>query len=324
MRRLALIAAKATVSATLLYFAVARLNFAAVEQRLARLDLGWLAAAFAVGLLQTALVAIRWRRIAQVCGAMMPPAQAIRFTFIAAFFNQVLPSTVGGDAVRIWLLARNGSGWTAAAYSVLLDRFIGVMMLALAVAGGLFWSLRLIEHPIGRGMLLAVGLGSLAAGAAFLGLGHWRRLAAFKLTAHLLRLAVLAREVLFSARVAPAVVALSLLVHGLTAAIAWMLARAVAAPFDFGLAVLLVLPVMLIATVPISIAGWGVRETALVVAFSYAGLADSDGLIVSVMLGLVMIAVGVVGGVVWLAGGERLRLRGAATTETDGPRGESG
>ena len=41
---------------------------------------------------------------------------------------------------------------------------------------------------------------------------------------------------------------------------------------------LLVLPVILVATIPISIAGWGVRESAMMVAFSYAGLAETDGL----------------------------------------------
>jgi uncharacterized membrane protein YbhN (UPF0104 family) len=39
---------------------------------------------------------------------------AFQITFIAAFFNQVLPSTVGGDGVRIWLLARKGAGWASA------------------------------------------------------------------------------------------------------------------------------------------------------------------------------------------------------------------
>ena len=40
-----------------------------------------------------------------LCGAAMPQPQAVRFGLIAAFFNQVLPSTVGGDAARI-VLAR--------------------------------------------------------------------------------------------------------------------------------------------------------------------------------------------------------------------------
>ena len=43
-------------------------------------------------------------------------------------------------------------------------------------------------------------------------------------------------------------------------------------------------PVILIATVRVSIAGWGVRERSMVVAFGYAGLAQSDGLTLSIIL----------------------------------------
>jgi uncharacterized membrane protein YbhN (UPF0104 family) len=111
---------------------------------------------------------------------------------------------------------------------------------------------------------------------------------------------VIARDMLFSPRTALPLMAISVLVQALTGAVAWAAAKAVAAPFDLVQAMLLVPPVMLIATIPISIAGWGVREGALVLAFSYAGLAESDALVISVLLGVAYFAVGLIGGVVWL------------------------
>jgi hypothetical protein len=80
-------------------------------------------------------------------------------------------------------------------------------------------------------------------------------------------------------------------------------------------ALLLVLPVMLIVTIPISIAGWGVRESALVLAFSYAGLPESDGLLVSVLMGGAMFAVGILGGLVWLVGSDKVTDAGSADQE---------
>jgi hypothetical protein len=82
----------------------------------------------------------------------------------------------------------------------------------------------------------------------------------------------------------------------------------VAAPVEFLQVLLLLTPVSMIATVPISIAGWGVRESALVLAFSYAGLPESDALIISVLFGAAMFATGMIGGLVWLASGESLNL----------------
>ena len=55
-------------------------------------------------------------------------------------------------------------------------------------------------------------------------------------------------------------------------------------------------PWSLVATIPISIAGWGVREGAMMTVFAYAGLLDADGLIVSILYGVGLFAVGAVGG----------------------------
>src|SRR5262245_47061698 len=137
MRQLALIALKFAISAALLYFALSRIDLAALGERFTRLDWRWMTFALAIGLIQIGPVAIRWRRIALACGVGLPMRETLRFNLIAAFFGQVLPSTVGGDAARIWLLGRIG-GWRTASYSVLLDRFFGMLGLAIVVAAGLY------------------------------------------------------------------------------------------------------------------------------------------------------------------------------------------
>jgi glycosyltransferase 2 family protein len=52
------------------------------------------------------LAAARWRGIADQCEAKLTIPQALRFTLIGTFFSQTLPSTLGGDAARVWFLAR--------------------------------------------------------------------------------------------------------------------------------------------------------------------------------------------------------------------------
>jgi len=91
------------------------------------------------------------------------------------------------------------------------------------------------------------------------------------------------------------------------------------AAVDFAQVVDLVLPVTLIATlVPLSLAGWGVRQAAMVLAFSYAGPAD-DGLIVSVLYGIVNLAVDTIGGFVWVGSGYHWRSVRNIKTETLAP-----
>jgi hypothetical protein len=100
---------------------------------------------------------------------------------------------------------------------------------------------------------------------------------------------------------------LSLLSHVLTSTIAWCAAHAASTPFGFVDSLLLIPPIMLIATIPISIAGWGVRETALVLAFGYAGLPAEDALVVSILFGATMFAFGIAGGILWLLTGAELK-----------------
>ena len=303
MRQVISLAVKGIITAALLYFAIGRTNFSMIGERLGRLDIPWMLAAIALAGIQIVLVSERWRRIAGTCGAELRLPDALRLNTIAAFFNQVLPSTVGGDAMRIWLFARDGAGWSKATYSVLLDRFVGVLALALLVVTCLPWSLQLVANPIGRIALLVIGFGSVGAGLAFVALGYlpWPWLHGFAPLHHLMQMSITARKTLFSAKTCGLAMALSIAVHVLTAAVAWCAARSVAAPFEFWHALMLVLPVVLIATVPISIAGWGLRESALVLAFGYAGLSEADGLLVSVLFGIAMFAIGLIGGAVWLA-----------------------
>ncbi len=314
MRNVFTFALKALVSGVLLYFAFAHVKFDVIGRRLDRIDYLWLAGAVLIFIAQTTLGALRWRRIVQQLNAPDGPpfalSNALRFTFVAAFFNQTLPSTVGGDAVRIWLLARDQGGWRTATYSVLIDRLAGVLVLALLVILCLPWSFALIGNVSGRIALLIVGFGSIGACLAFLALGfvRWRWLDRWWLTRQLVAAGATARGVFGAASSGAPIIAYSLLIHGLSATAAWCVARSVAAPLEWTQALLLVLPVLLIATIPLSIAGWGTRETAMVLAFGYAGLPENDGLIVSVLLGITMFAAGLVGGAIWILDrGKRLR-----------------
>jgi glycosyltransferase 2 family protein len=303
------LALRAAISLGLLYFALLGVNTAVLGARLADLRPAWLAVGIMLAFVQLALLAPRWRRIAQACGAELPLGRAFKLGLIAAFFNQVLPSTVGGDAMRIWLFARQGQGWARATHSVLLDRFIGLLALAILVVICLPWSLTLVQNPIGRTALLAIGFGSISAAFAFIALGYqqWDLLQRLAPLRHLHQMSGIARQVLSRPADAGFVVGLSLVIHVMTAGIAWCAAQAVDAPISFFHALVLVPPVLLISTVPISIAGWGVREKSLVLAFAYAGLSESNGFLVSVLLGATMVAIGLVGGIVWLTSSDRAK-----------------
>jgi uncharacterized membrane protein YbhN (UPF0104 family) len=92
---------------------------------------------------------------------------AFRYNMIGSFFNQTLPSSIGGDAVRLWLVNRSGAGWRAATYSILTDRAVGLIALALIIVASLPWSYGMISDAKGRLALVFVDFAALAGGLGF-------------------------------------------------------------------------------------------------------------------------------------------------------------
>jgi glycosyltransferase 2 family protein len=307
MRQILVSAIKILVSAALLFLALRKANFADLASRIDLASLGWIALAIATSFLQIFIGVLRWRIVSEECGAPIPIRRAMRYNLIGAFFNQTLPSSIGGDAVRLWLVARNGAGWRAATYSIFVDRAVGLIALAIVIVASLPWSYRLIGDEYGRSALALVDLAALGGGAGFLVLGMlpWPWLKHWWATHHIHACAVIANRVIFKTKNEPAIAILSLLVHFLAVVIAWCVVRSIAAPVAFDQTFLLIPPVMLITMLPISIAGWGVREATMGLAFGYAGLMTNEGINVSLLYGAVSFIVGAFGGLVWIFSAEK-------------------
>jgi uncharacterized membrane protein YbhN (UPF0104 family) len=307
MRGFLLLAARILVSAALLYFAFRGINFAAIQSRLSQINAGWFLLAVLATIFQVFLGALRWREISVRCDAPLGTGQAFRYNMIGAFFNQTLPSTIGGDAMRLWLVRHTGAGWRAATYSVLVDRAIGLIALALIVVASLPWSYDLIGNARGRLALLLVDVGAISAGLGFLLLGRlpWPWLKTFWPLRHIHACSVIANEVIFNRSSGPKIAVLSLMIHVTTVVIAWCVVRSIAASVGFEQLFMLVPPIMLITMLPISIAGWGVREATMMVAFGYAGLVQTDGTVVSLLFGASSFVVGAIGGLVWILSAEK-------------------
>jgi uncharacterized protein (TIRG00374 family) len=133
MRQIVFSALKILISAALLYFALRKVDLAELVSRIDSKSLIWLGVAVVVTFLQVYVGALRWREISADCGAPLSPRQAMRYNLIGTFFNQTLPSAIGGDAMRLWLLARGGAGWRKATYSIFVDRAIGLIALAIVI-----------------------------------------------------------------------------------------------------------------------------------------------------------------------------------------------
>jgi hypothetical protein len=296
-----LIAAKILVSVGLLAAVAAASDLGALGGLLARLQPGH--ALLAVALLAGIAVVsgLRWWLVGRAISAPLSLRDCVSLMFVGTFFSQVLPTSVGGDAVRILLAGRRGLPYGRAFSGVMLERASGLLALVLMVVGGTLWLGARIDPPLLRLALLA----SLPALLAVLGLLCSLDLLVLprplaRLAQPFFALAADARRVILAPLVSLVLLALSAIAQLLTVAAVFVLAHGFGLPLDFAAALAVVPAVILIAFVPLSFAGWGLREGASAIMLAFVGIAAEPAVAVSVLLGLGTLVAGLPGLILWL------------------------
>lgn len=298
-----LAAAKAAISILLIWYLLDRVDVAKVLARVRRLDV--LEAAMALGVLvaQAGLVTVRWWMVARITETALSLVAALRILLIGMFFNQTLPSSVGGDAVRVWLVTREGPPLGKAVNVVLCDRVLALVVLIGLIGASLpAIYTRVADDTTRTALLLLVGI-SAGGMAIFLALGE--RVAAllrrWRFTRPFGQLASDFRLLFTRPASASGLMLLSAFIHIMTIATVTLLAWGLELSVGFVDAFAIVPTVLLLTTLPISVAGWGVREGAMIAGFGFVGIPADDALALSVLFGVAQIVIAMPGGLVWLA-----------------------
>jgi hypothetical protein len=311
---------KFLISGLLLWFMLRHVNLQGVKLHFTAASVWPLAAAFIVLATSVALTAWRWSLVLAIICRPFTVGRLIPYAFIGFFFSQGLPSTIGGDGVRAWLVYRDGVRASVAVRSVLIERALGLMVLILFAASGLP---RLTEalalDILTMWMLEALIVFGLATGIAVLlvvrrmiwldryRIGRGTRALALDFIAILNRSGLVCAFVLMT---------IAGQVNGCIAI--WCISYAINSPVAF-IDTLVVMPmVFLILALPISIGGWGVREGAMLIGLGVVGISSSNAVLMSVLFGLVNLAVGLLGGAIWLFSGRSLRSIATEATSASG------
>jgi uncharacterized membrane protein YbhN (UPF0104 family) len=293
---------KVAVSIGLLALLLRGLDLATVVAVLGRLPATAIATGLILMLAQFVVLGLRWWLVMAAIEAPIAFGKALPITFIGGFFNQVLPTSFGGDAVRMWQAHRLGVGSQAAVIGVLLERISGLFGLVLLTAlGAAFLGGDINNHAIRFGLLatLPVAVAGVLALATLDRLPErWRRISALREAA---RLARDSRRVFLTPAYALPLLLLSMLSHVLAATAIYAFAEGLQLGLPFATCVALFSAVILITTIPISFAGWGLREGAMVALFAFAGLGADTALALSLAFGAGYLVASLPGCALWLA-----------------------
>ncbi|HTU94075.1 MAG TPA: lysylphosphatidylglycerol synthase transmembrane domain-containing protein [Gemmataceae bacterium] len=307
-----------------------RIDWRQVASAFAQLNAAYWLLALGVYLLTQGVSAARWQMLGHTLGLAGRWRDYLAYYFVGMFFNLVLPTSVGGDVVRAWYLARmstisdasqkrrtllrsvanHSPGW-AAFLSVLADRVNGLaVLIAVACVAAMY-----CPTPL-PGWIVAFVAGMAAAcllGLAVLPLLPWlrRRLTHPRLTPLLDGAALCLRD----RRGMIGVTLLSLVVQLANVVLAWLVGEGLGLqvpPLYYGVLIPLV---SILTLLPISLNGMGVRETGTVLLLAPLHVSPASAVTLSLLLFAVYAAASLLGGGVYLFSGWRVKIRARSVSE---------
>ncbi|MBT5572586.1 MAG: flippase-like domain-containing protein [Alphaproteobacteria bacterium] len=298
---------KILLSVSLIYFLFTQIDLIAIRDKIVGIDANWIVLVALIYLTQVVCAAIRWHYVLRSLNQNLPLPTALRLIMVGQFFNQCLPSNIGGDAMRMYYLRGAGIETNPAVSSVLLDRIMGLIVLIALSTVSLPFLANRIDDPLAiAGLAALVGAGWFAVLALFVldnPLTH--RFRAHKFLGLLIGLSQNARALVCHRSAAASVFSTSILIHLCSIGIAWTIDKALGGDASFMIYLIAMVPTLLVVSIPVSIAGWGVREQALVIILGGMGIASAHAFSVSILFGTVLILGSIPGAIFWLKSDRR-------------------
>jgi glycosyltransferase 2 family protein len=288
------------VSAVLLAILVSRIDFEGAFPKHGHLStIVFFALAVLTATIGIVLSAWRWQRVLAAFGSPVPLRSLTGHYFAGQFVGNVLPSTIGGDVLRVSRSAKNvGSSETAFA-AVALERLSGFVALPIICLFGFLVDPSLLESSTAWVALLVSGI-TLAALAAIVVLAaHPRMAGRFREHENWMRFIgathVGVERIRADPRAAVSILATAMIYQVSVVLTVGFVVLALDAPVPVG-AVIAFVPVVAMAQVlPISLSGLGVREGMFVLLLHPLGVPNGQAIGIGLLWYLTMLLVSLLG-----------------------------
>jgi hypothetical protein len=288
------------VSLALLAVLVSKMDLDAMLPRQRHLStMAWLVVAVLTALVGIGLSAWRWQRVLAVFDVPVRLRILLSHYLAGQFVGNVLPSTIGGDVLRVSRSAKTTGSSSTAFASVALERLTGFVALPMICFIGFALEPSLIEVDHAW-IALAISAGTLVALAVILVLAaspglagrfkdheNWMRFfGAVHIGVHLLR---------HRPRLVVAVLGTALLYQASTVLTVWFATRALGVSVPNAAIIAFIPAVAMAQVIPVSVGGFGVREGMLTLFLTPLGVSTGQAVGIGLLWYFIMLVVSLAG-----------------------------
>jgi len=260
----------------------------------------YLGIAFIVTIISIIVSAYKWQLLVIAQGFSVPLRKLISSYFVGLFFNNFMPTSIGGDVVRVLDLRKMTNNGPAAAASVVAERVLASFTLGLIVLCGVACSAEaMARYHIIIGIFVGICVLALIAVVYAHKLGELLSrhqasiMTRFKETAESIRVSVSNRPILVR------VLLYSFIFQLMVVAINIFIIKALGLNVPVAFVFLFIPIIFAITMLPISMNGLGLREATYAYFFAQVGLSTEESVTVSLFFFLIVTLVSLIGGVIF-------------------------
>ncbi|GAB4331981.1 MAG: lysylphosphatidylglycerol synthase transmembrane domain-containing protein [Calditrichia bacterium] len=307
MKRFLFQSLRVGISLGLLYYLVSLTDYHKIITALTNVNTGPLVAAGATFLLSIVILAFRWRVLTRAYGLKSTYPELVVFYLIGLFFNNFLPTSIGGDLSRAYYLGQVSGDRAASIGTVFLERVIGLLATLSLAMLSLFWLLsnfnsnRILYFTLGVAAFLAIFVAMVMSRRLYNRLKGWiSRISLYHIGERIIRVLDTLHFYRDKKTVLIQTFFLSLASQITLVMMNFILARAIGineVPLGY---FFLVVPVTFVFSLMPSINGIGVRETGYVLLLNKYAVLHHLALSLSFLVTILPLLISIVGGILFM------------------------
>jgi conserved hypothetical protein len=308
--RLVTVLLRAACALALLAYVFTHTSWSDILQNIRHADDGELLIGCIVGLAGVVISSYQWQSLLASEQMHFDLRQLINYYFIGITFNHFLPTGMGGDVVKAYYTGKVGHNAVGATSAVIISRVAGFIgMLLIAFTALIIWHSLFPRSFINAFMLAALAMSSALVFVSFAaGLlpryakGHWAEQSVIR---SMLKMSEALHKGMKQPRSLCTAIAYGMLFHTSAALNYYSFALMLDIHIPFAFFLVAIPFVSLIAVLPISLNGYGLRETAFVNVFSTMHVHPSTALALALLVDAQMLLFALAGGYIYLSTGKR-------------------